>query len=422
MNSGLYTALLEKGLLVPHAEAQIEAPAPLQAYKVIKPDRISFISYPYEWCFNQLKDAALCTLKIQKIALEFGMSLKDCSAYNMQFANCRPILIDTLSFEQHREGRPWVAYGQFCRHFLGPLALMSYRDVRLNSLLKFHLDGIPLDYTGKLLPRRTYLKFSLLTHIHLHAKSQNYFSDRVVPERMKNQKLNQSSLSGIIESLESAVRKLKVNPGVSDWTGYYQGNSYTEKAFRHKKEIVTAYLNRLKPSSVWDLGANTGVFSYLAASSGAEVISFDSDPSSVETNYSECLKRSKANILPLLIDFMNPSPRLGWAGHERMSLVERGPVDTVMALALLHHLAIGNNLPLEKIAGFLHSVGRTLIIEFIPKQDPRIQRMLSVREDIFTDYSKDSFEKVFSKYFTMQAQDKITDSERILYLMNSKQV
>ncbi len=311
MSSGLYTALVENGLLIPHTEGQVEAQEPLQAYKVIKPDRISFISYPYEWCFSQLKDAALCTLKIQKTALEFGMSLKDCSAYNIQFANCRPILIDTLSFEQHREGRPWVAYGQFCRHFLGPLALMSCRDVRLNSLLKDHLDGIPLDYIGKLLPRRTCFKFSLLTHIHLHAKSQNYFSDRVVPERIEKQKLNQSSLLGIIESLESAVGKLKVNPGVSDWAGYYQGDSYTEKAFRHKKEIVTAYLNRLEPSSVWDLGANTGVFSGLAASSGAEVISFDSDPSSVETNYGGCRKSGIANILPLVIDFMNPSPRLG---------------------------------------------------------------------------------------------------------------
>lgn len=420
INSGLYAELVGQGLLIPHAEVGIEPVESEQAYRVIKPEQVAFVSYPYEWCFSQLKNSALCTLDIQRRALTYGMSLKDCSAYNIQFNNCRPIFIDTLSFERYQEGRPWVAYGQFCRHFLGPLALMSYRDLRLNQLLRVYLDGIPLDLSSSLLPRRTYLRFSLLTHLHLHAKSQLYFSDKRLPDRMKNNKVNRRGLLNIIDSLEFAIKKLKGRSSRAIWSEYYTKNSYTSAAFRQKKEIVSGYLDQVKPASVWDLGANTGVFSRIAASKGAQVISFDNDPWSIELNYNECLGRGEKNILPLLIDFVNPSPRLGWANQERTALIERGPADMVLALALLHHLALSNNLPLERIAEFFHAVGKSLVVEFIPKQDRQVQEMLRLRKDIFTEYSREAFEEVFSKYFTIQSCNEIIDSKRILYLIKRR--
>ena len=210
INSGLYESLVSAELLIPHQEWAQEDVLSDKPYKIITPEQIPFISYPYEWCFSQLKDAALTTLKIQKQSLQMGMSLKDCSGYNIQFRRGRPTFIDTLSFEKYRDGQPWIAYNQFCQHFLAPLALMGYTDIRLNQLLRVHLDGIPLDIASKLLPFHTRFIFSLLSHIHLHARSKKYFAGRAT--RTIKSKMSQKSLLGLIDSLETAVRRLKWNP------------------------------------------------------------------------------------------------------------------------------------------------------------------------------------------------------------------
>jgi len=181
LNSGLYDKLVKAGLLIPHEEVGVEPAEPSLAYKVLRPERVDFISYPYEWSFSQLQDAALATMAIQKLALDAGMVLKDSSAYNIQFYRGRPVLIDTLSFEAYREGEPWVAYRQFCQHFLAPLSLMAYTDVRLNQLLRIYIDGVPLDLAVRLLPGRTRFDLGLATHIHLHAVAQQRYADKAVP-------------------------------------------------------------------------------------------------------------------------------------------------------------------------------------------------------------------------------------------------
>ena len=273
-----------------------DSAAPQLAYKVIKPDQIAFVSYPYEWSFSQLKDAALTTLDIQKKALEFGMSLKDCSVYNIQFIKGKPVFIDTLSFERYREGSPWVAYRQFCQHFLAPLALMSHRDVRLGQLFRSHLDGIPLDLASKLLPRRTRFSFSLLSHIHLHARTQTRYADKQIDT--KRPKLSRLGFTGIINSLESGVKRLKWNPGGTEWGDYYQDTNYSAEAFQHKKQVVAEFLDAIRPGSVWDLGANTGIFSRIASDKGIPTISFDIDPAAVEKNYLECRRRNETSHSP----------------------------------------------------------------------------------------------------------------------------
>ncbi len=159
ISSGLYDQLVKSGLLIPHREVSEKPVYPELAVKVIQPELVPFISYPYEWSFSQLKDAALATLAIQKRSIKAGMSLKDASAYNIQFINGKPTLIDTLSFEIYKEGKPWDAYRQFCQHFLAPLALMARVDVRLGQLLRVFIDGIPLDLASRLLPASTRAKF-----------------------------------------------------------------------------------------------------------------------------------------------------------------------------------------------------------------------------------------------------------------------
>jgi hypothetical protein len=418
MESGLYEVLVTGGLLLPHEEVNIQFPQPDLAYKVIRPELIPFISYPYEWCFGQLKDAALTTLKIQKACLDFGMSLKDCSAYNIQFRKGRPVLIDTLSFEKHREGQPWVAYRQFCQHFLAPLVLMCHKDIRLNQLLRVYIDGIPLDLASSLLPFHTRLMFSLLSHIHLHARSQRRFADKSVDT--KRYKLSHRSFLGIINSLESAIRKQKWQPHSMGWANYYQDTNYSPDALAHKRQAVAEFIDKIHPSAVWDLGANVGMFSRIASGKGIPTVSFDVDPSTVEINYRECARREEANILPLVLDLTNPSPGSGWGNEERLSLTERGPIDCVLALALIHHLAISNNVPFKRIAEFLGNIGRSLVIEFIPKWDSQVQRLLTTREDVFPDYTQQSFESEFEKYFKIERRVGITDSQRILYLMRSQ--
>jgi hypothetical protein len=416
--SGLYRELLAAGLLIGHEECDLKLARIRAAYKIIRPALVPFISYPYEWCFSQLKDAALLTLDIQKKALEHGMSLKDASAYNVQFMHGRPMLIDTLSFEKYPEGRPWVAYRQFCQHFLAPLALMAHRDVRLNQLSRLHLDGVPLDLAGSLLPARTRFKFSLLSHIHLHARSQKRYADK--PVKSKQRPMSRFALLALLNSLENAVRKLRWQPRGSEWAEYYGHTNYSDQALEFKEKLVADFLERLQPRHVWDIGANTGVFSRLASGRGIPTVALDIDAAAVEKNYRRCLQDNEKFLLPLVGDITNPSPGIGWENGERMSLLQRGPVDTILALALVHHLAISNNLPLAKIADFFSRLCRDLILEFIPKSDSQVQRLLATRDDIFPDYHAAGLEKEFLPYFTIEHREPIAQSERILYVMRSK--
>ncbi len=420
IDSGLYEYLTGKGLLVSHSEvADVQSQSPEMAYRIIKPDMIPFISYPYEWCFSQLKDAALTTLAVQRAALKFGMSLKDASAYNIQFMDGRPVFIDTLSFECYKEGLPWTPYRQFCQQFLAPLALMSHTDIRLGQLMRNHIDGIPLDLTSKLLPLRTWFS-TLLLHIHLHAKSQRRYSDAIISKSDLRMNVSQNSLMGLLDSLEWTVRRLQWKPNGTEWADYYSDDSYLPSALEHKREIVCEYLKAISPSTVWDIGANNGFHSRLASEMGAMTVAFDIDPACVEKNFRQVVSEGEKRVLPLLLDLTNPSPGIGWANEERQNIAQRGPVDLVMALAIVHHLAISNNLPLARIAEFLRGICQSLIIEFVPKSDPKVRKLLATREDVFIDYTIKGFESEFGRFFKIERAEQIKDSERVLYFMSGR--
>jgi len=416
--SGLHEKLVGAGKLVDHEECDVKLARTPDACKVIRPALVPFIAYPFEWCFSQLQDAALLTLDIQRTALEHGMSLKDASAYNVQFVNGRPLLIDTLSFEKYPAGRPWVAYRQFCQHFLAPLALMAHRDVRLNQLSRLFLDGVPLDLASGLLPARTRWRFSLLSHIHMHARSQKRYADKPVAGRTRP--MGRFALLALLHSLETAVKKLNWRPRGSEWAEYYDNTNYSDQARDLKKKLVADFLQQLNPRHVCDIGANTGVFSRLAAERGIPTVALDIDAAAVEKNYLQVRRDCEKFMLPLVGDITNPSPGIGWENSERLPLLQRFPVDMVLALALVHHLAIANNLPLAKIADFFRGVCRSLVIEFIPKSDSQVRRLLATREDIFPGYSVDGFEKEFQEHFTIERREAIAGTERILYLMRSR--
>jgi len=418
IQTGLHAALVDDGLLVSHEEVEVPPSRPELVYKVLKPQLIPFVSYPYEWCFSQMKDAALTTLMIQRRALDFGMTLKDASAYNVQFYAGRPVFIDTLSFDTYKEGQPWIAYRQFCQHFVAPLALMSYKDARLSSLLRTYIDGIPLDLTSSLLPFRTRFRLSLLAHVHLHAGSQKHYADK--PVEISHKKLSKMGLVGIVDSLQSLVAGLTWKPSGTEWADYYEDTNYSAEAFSDKRRIVAEFLDAVAPTKVWDLGGNIGVFSRIACAKGIPAVCMDIDPAAVEMNYLEAVSKKERNVLPLVIDLGNPSPGIGWGNQERMSLEQRGPTDAALALALVHHLCISNNVPFRALADFLGRTCKNLIIEFIPKSDSQVQRLLATRQGVFAEYTQTTFHDEFARRFVVEEPIRIKDSQRMLYLMRAR--
>ena len=300
---------------------------------------------------------------------------------------------------------------------MAPLALIAYKDLSLGQLSRLYIDGVDLNLASKLLPASSKLNFSLLTHIHLHAKSQKHYADKkITPTR----KISKQSLLALIDSLESAIKKIKFPHANTEWGEYYSFTNYSEEAFDYKKELVEKFLKEIKPNNVWDLGGNTGIFSRLASDQGIPTICFDIDLIAVEKNYLYSKKNKEKHILPLFLDLTNPSPNIGWANAERDSWQKRGPADTLMALALIHHLAISNNLPFDKIASYFSQLGQNLIIEFVPKGDSKVDKLLATREDIFDKYDKENFEKEFSRYFEIKQSKNIAESKRTLYLMTKK--
>ncbi len=420
MDSGLYATLVEQGLLVRHETADLGlAPEP-DAVAVVKPEQLGFVSYPFEWSFSQLKASALTTLRVQRLALECGLSLKDASAYNIQLHHGRPTLIDTLSFEPYEPGLPWVGYRQFCQHFLAPLALMAYRDIWLGSLLQGHLDGLPLDVAVRLLPWRTRLRPGLLMHLHLHSRAQARHSDSTQSRDSLKGRMSRRRLDALLESLESTIRRLMWNPGDTPWASYGDQSSYSDAGQADKERLVAEHLAQVGADSVWDLGGNVGIFSRIAAAKDIPVVSIDSDPGAIDLNYRQMAERDERHLFPIVADLTSPSPALGWANREVRSLMERGPAGLVMALALVHHLAIGNNTRFERLAQFFASLGRILLIEFVPPDDPMVVRLLAMRNHTFPWYTQAEFEVAFSRFFRIERTDSVADSQRRLYLMSSR--
>ena len=412
MNSGLYSELTKEGLIIKHIETEHNFD---NVYKVIKPERV-FITYPWEWCFSQLKAAALTTLKIQKTALEYGMTLKDANCYNIQFKNNQPLLIDTSSFEKYKEGQTWTAYRQFCENFLAPLALMAYRDISLNKLFLSNINGIPLDLTSKLLPFKTKLKPNIFLHIHLHSKFQNKYNN--TNKKQTNLKMSKDSQIALIKNLICCVNDIRLPKYETEWKDYYNFTNYSDKSFEEKKKIILDYKENIKPKKVWDFGANTGIFSRLFSDCAEEILALDIDPLAIEMNYNYSIKHKEMNLLPIVFDLSNPSPSIGWNNQERVNLQTRAKnVDIVMALALIHHLRITYNIPFPKIAEYFSEFASYIIIEFIDKDDSQIQKMLLNRRDVFDDYNVENFEKEFSKKYEIIKKNPINNTRRILYLM-----
>jgi hypothetical protein len=383
---------------------------------VLRAQKIPFITHPYEWCFAQLKEASLLTLSIQETAIKFGMQLKDASAYNVQFIGSKPVFIDTLSFEPISRSVPWVAYKQFCQHFLAPLTVCSFCDSRMKSLFSSYIDGIPLDLAKSLIPYTAYLQPGRFLHLWLHERIQSSRSNRGVERRKGGEGVSSNAAAlGLVSSLRSSINGLSKKKEKSVWNAYYKGDSYSQESFEEKRKIVLNILSQINTTMLWDLGANDGFFTEAASQYSKYSVAMDFDVACVENLYLRLCKRGNQTILPLHVDLANPSPGIGWAGKERKSLLDRSPCDTALALALVHHLLVTAHIPLDRLVEFFANICTHLIIEYVPPEDPKFQLLTQTNPNDFSFFTEQKFVSEFEKRFCVKERCKIKDSARVIY-------
>jgi hypothetical protein len=420
LRSGLAAELCAAGQLVPFNVEKDLGENGQEAGKCLRLalSPLPWISYPYEWCFEQLRDAATLTLEVMTAALAKGMMLKDASAYNVAWQGGRAIFLDHGSFTGYRAGQPWPAYRQFCEHFLAPLTVISHHDALLGLTARCFLDGMLLGLASQLLPWRSWLRPSSLIHLHLHAKMQRRFADAARLRSPKQAKMSKNSLLAMLANLRSAIRGLAAPHSSGNWQNYYGDTNYSEQAFADKQRLLEQACARLAPKArVIDLGANDGEFSRLAAKYAALVIAVDQDHGAIANLYRSIRGQADSRIYPLVQNLDNPSPGLGLFNCERRSFLQRSRGDLVLGLALAHHLRIGSNWPLAHVVKLFADCADRAIVEFVPKEDSQVQRLLYARPDIYPDWTLEQFCQVCSAAFSHCQVEAITDSKRSLLFL-----
>ena len=414
MQDGLYDLLIKKNWLISHVEV-FDAELQFADAIIILPQQIPVITYPYEWSFAMWQDAALLTLNIAKEAIDKEMLLKDATPFNIQFVKGSPVFIDTLSFELYSPEKPWVAYRQFCECFLAPLLLQQYCHADMGKIFTLYPNGIPLEILVSLLPKKA--KWNLHTYLHIYLQAATVTKADKIKNAKAATKFSKQKMLLLLNGLITYVARLHVKKAKTNWDDYYASTILSDEYLQEKTKLVTSFLSTISYSSIIDLGANDGHFSLLFKNTATEIIAVDGDANCINKLYSTIRNQKIKNILPLINTLHTPSPAIGWNNAERTSFNERIKGDVVLSLALIHHLAIANNLPFQFIAEWFALMGKYLLIEFVPKTDEKVQLLLQNRQDIFTDYTVTNFENVFSKKFKIVQQQKIKGTERMLYLM-----
>lgn len=387
----------------------------LSSLKVLEHKKIDYISYPYEWSFTRLKDAALHHLKLHMNLLKKGATLTDSYSYNIQFQFYNPVFIDIMSIKQYSEGEYWSGHKQFCESFLNPLILKSKLGINFNNWFKGNLEGIETSEIYKILKFKHMFSWNIIFNIFL----LNYFEKKYKKNEdlklTKNKKLKKNYFISILSNLFNFISNLELKKENSIWSEYSRKNTYDIEAKKNKYEFVSNYFNKIKSDKVLDLGCNNGEYSKLSLKSGCKsVVGFDYDLNAIDEAYI-ISRKEKLNFLPLYFDVSNPSSNIGWSQKERKGFMERLNFDCVLALAFEHHLAIAKNIPLEDTVKWIGSLAPRGIIEFVPKNDSTIQSMIKLKGDIFPNYNLENFKSFLSKYTKITSERVISKSGRILF-------
>ena len=412
-SSGLAEELLKKNLLIPFEETQDSA-----GQVILKAKKIPFVSYPYEWTFTQWKEAALLTLKVQYQALKLGMILKDATPFNIVFDGCKPVFVDISSFEIYREGEPWKAFKQFSENFYIPLLLVKYFDAVGNQVYQSNIAGIPLSKGLALLPAKVYFNFNTLLYLVLPGNMRKHLKDKQGAEQSK--KITAKSLMQFSDQLFLNISKLKQNKIQTKWNDYYDRNT-DEKYLLEKEQVIKDWIGVNYQNKVLiDFGCNTGNFSKLAAGNVHSVIAFDEDVRSVDEFYNACRQNKLNNIFSFTANISQPAPAVGWNNEERESLKKRLHGDIGLALALIHHLAITNHINFDMMTDFFANCCDEMIIEFVPKEDAKVQLLLASREDIFNWYNENNFIASFKEKFNLIKQHRFSNNRILTHFTEKK--
>ena len=414
--SKLFGQAVAEGKLV--ATSVVDDASIAGAAAVLEHERIPFVSYPYEWTFAMLRDAALLQLELLRRALDEDLMLKDSSSYNVQWRGAQPVFIDVGSFERLRPGEPWAGYRQFCMLYLNPLLLQAYKGVDFRPWLRGSLAGItPLD-ARHLLSFRDLFRRGVLTNVSLHARLERKHedSDRDVKTELKRAGFKKELIVANVKRLEKLVRRLEWQPGATEWSGYSATTSYDEADALRKEEFVREVVHTREWNLVWDIGCNEGRHSRIAAENARYVVALDGDGAVVDRLYRALATDGQTTILPLVADVTDPSPALGWHGLERQTLEARGRPELTLCLAVLHHVAIGANVPVPEFLSWLAELGTSLVIEFPTRDDPRVGALLMRKKPgAHPDYDREPFERALAERFEIERTEELASGTRILY-------
>lgn len=412
---------LRDGSLIGTSElptAQIPSSPSMQGWAAfLEHEKIQFVSYPYEWCFSMLQDAALLQLKLLEAALDEDFILKDSSAFNFQFRGAKPIFIDIPSFEKLRPGEPWAGYRQFCEMFLFPLMLQAYKGIPFQSWLRGNIEGLPVAEFWNIMSFRDIFRPGVLKHVFLQQMLQFSYQDskRDLKKELVQVGFHKELIKMNVAALTKLVKRLRPASLKTVWADYARNNSYTDADMRAKQDFVRQVVKARKLNLVWDLGCNTGTFSRIASENSDLVIAMDFDHGAIEGLYHDLSSTGNTHILPLVINLANPSPNHGWRGLERKGLGERGKPDLILALALIHHAVLSANIPLAEFIAWLASFNADLILEFVSRDDPMVKKLLLNKRDNYSDYSLDNCEAVLRQHFHIELSEKLLSGSRVIF-------
>ena len=379
-------------------------------------DKVPVISYPYEWTFGMLKAAASLQLHLVERAVSHGFSLKDATPYNIQFINRKPVFIDIPSFEPLQQGEPWSGYRQFCEMFLFPLMLQAYKKCNFQPFMRASIDGVDVQTAASLFGFRDRFRKGVLSHVWLQSKLDRRFggSTKNVRSELKTAGFNRELILVNVRKLQKLVNRLQWQATGSEWGDYSEFHNYTKDDHLIKEKFVRDALVAEKPATVWDIGCNTGQFSRIAAAECRQVLSTDIDHVAVERLYSA--NDTPDNILALVQNVADPSPNWGWRNMERSDLQTRSQPDLVLCLALIHHVVITANIPLAEFVDWLAGLADKLVIEYVSREDEKVQTLLRNKEDKYQDYSRESLEINLKRHFDIRQQQDVNNGDRSLYL------
>ncbi|MCF6225524.1 MAG: class I SAM-dependent methyltransferase [Xanthomonadales bacterium] len=421
INKKFYQNLMQAGKVIGTRELEPEDNPLPENIKTkwagfLEHDRIEVISYPYEWTFSMLKSAALLQLQIVEKAVSNGFTLKDATPYNVQFVGGKPVFIDIPSFEKLQKGAPWAGYKQFCEMFLFPLFLQVYKGCNFQPFMRASIDGVSIQTAASLFGFRDRFRKGVLSHVWLQSRLDNRYANTTenVRTSLKSAGFNRELILVNVRKLQKLVKSLQWDASGSEWGDYTDFHNYSEADHILKEDFIRDAVREEKPRVVWDIGCNTGQFSRIAAKHCEQVVAMDIDSVAVERLFLD--EDTAANILPLLQNVADPSPNWGWRNCERLDLQSRSKPDLILCLALIHHVVITANIPLNEFIQWLASISNKLVIEYVSRKDDKVETLLRNKEDKYVDYSRESIEKNLAEHFKIKHKIEVNDGNRVLYL------